>query len=190
MPDKALRLEGIMKKRINMKKAGLKLAKQKYIIIKEILNVLNVNRSHPVTENEIESKLIMYKEFINFRQLLNEINILESYSEQTGFKNEIKNNKDLTYSELLRNKEKLSKILPNFSSLFRIYLTFPISSATGERSFSCLKRIKTWLRNTIGQERLSSLAILNIEKDILINLDEVGRKFCEIKDRRIKFLFD
>ena len=87
MPDKALRLEGIMKKRINMKKAGLKLVKQKYIIIKEILNVLNVNRSHPVTENEIESKLIMYKEFINFRQLLNEINILESYSEQTGFKN-------------------------------------------------------------------------------------------------------
>ena len=167
--------------------------KQKYIIIKEILNVLNVNRSHPVTENEIESKLIMYKEFINFRQLLNEINILESYSEQTGFKNEIKYNKDLTYSELLRNflnKEKLSKILPNFSSLFRIYLTFPISSATGERSFSCLKGVKTWLRNTIGQERLSSLAILNIEKDILINLDEVGRKFCEIKDRRIKFLFD
>ena len=147
-----------------------------------------------MTENEIESKLIMYKEFINFRQLLNEINILESYSEQTGFKNEIlKYNKDLTYSELLRNflnKEKLSKILPNFSSLFRIYLTFPISSATGERSFSCLKRIKSWLRNTIGQERLSSLAILNIEKDILINLDEVGRKFCKIKDRRIKFLFD
>ena len=80
--------------------------------------------------------------------------------------------------------------MPNFSSLFRIYLTFPISSATGERSFSCLKRVKTWLRNTIGQERLSSLEILNIEKDILINLDEVGRKFCKIKDRRIKFLFD
>ena len=81
--------------------------------------------------------------------------------------------------------------MPNFSSLFRIYLTFPISSATGERSFLCLKRFfKTWLRNTIGQERLSSLAILNIEKDILINLDEVGRKICEIKDRRIKFLFD
>jgi hypothetical protein len=158
-----------------------------------ISNVLNVNRSLPVTEYEIESKLIMYKEFINFRQLLNEINILESYSEQTGFKNEIKNSKHLTYSELLRNflnKEKLSKILPNFSTLFRIYLKFPISSATGERSFSCLKRIKTWLRNTIGQERLSSLAILNIEKDILINLDEVGRKFCEIKDGRIKFLFN
>ena len=156
-----------------------------------IYNVLNVNRLNPINEKDLESKLDVYKVFINFRQLINEINILESYSEASGFKNEVKINKNvLTYAELFRNflnKENLSKILPNISTLFRIYLTLPISSATGERSFSCLTRLKTWLRNSIGQERLSDLALLNIEKDIAIDLDKIVRKFCEIKDRRLKF---
>ena len=78
-------------------------------------------------------------------------------------------------------------VIRGISSLFRIYLTLPISSATGERFFSCFTRLKTWLRNSIGQERLSDLALLNIEKDIDIDLDKIVRKFCEIKDRRMKF---
>jgi hypothetical protein len=42
-----------------------------------------------------------------------------------------------------------------------IIWTIPASSSSAERSFSALKRIKTYLRNTQGQER--SLAILCIE---------------------------
>nr|CAI5858450.1 unnamed protein product [Callosobruchus analis] len=36
----------------------------------------------------------------------------------------------------------------------------PVSVASCERSFSKLKLIKTYLRSTMGQERLSGLAIL------------------------------
>ena len=35
------------------------------------------------------------------------------------------------------------------------------SSASGERSFSAAKRLKTWLRSTMSQERFSNLIILN-----------------------------
>ena len=58
-----------------------------------------------------------------------------------------------------------------------------------ERAFSCLKRIKTYLRSTIGQDRLSSLAILNIENEYinLIDLDAVIDEFGNIKNRRMKF---
>jgi len=48
---------------------------------------------------------------------------------------------------------------PNLSTLYKIYYTLPISSATAERSFSRLKLIKTYLRSTIAEDRLSNLAV-------------------------------
>jgi len=53
----------------------------------------------------------------------------------------------------------------------RILLTIPVTVASRKRSFSKLKLIKTYVRVTIGDERLSSLAILTIENDIAVNLD-------------------
>ncbi|XP_008178788.1 uncharacterized protein LOC103307994 [Acyrthosiphon pisum] len=44
-------------------------------------------------------------------------------------------------------------MFPIISSLLRILSTLPVSTATVERSFSTLKRVKTWLRATISQER-------------------------------------
>jgi hypothetical protein len=44
-----------------------------------------------------------------------------------------------------------SEIYPNIYCLLEILATLPVSTATPERSFSSLKRIKTYLRNSIGQ---------------------------------------
>ena len=44
-----------------------------------------------------------------------------------------------------------------------LFLTLPVTVATAERSFSKLKLIKNYLRNTMGQERLSGLSLLAIE---------------------------
>ena len=55
--------------------------------------------------------------------------------------------------------------------MLKLAITLGVSSATGERSFSCLRRIKTFLRSTMNTERLSSLAILSIEKDLALKLD-------------------
>ena len=41
----------------------------------------------------------------------------------------------------------------------------PATSCSAERSFSSLRRLKTYLRNSMGQERLSSLALLHIERE-------------------------
>lgn len=49
----------------------------------------------------------------------------------------------------------------------QLITTTPASSASTERSFSTLKRIKTYLRNSQGQDRMSSLALLSIEKALL-----------------------
>ena len=40
---------------------------------------------------------------------------------------------------------------PNVNTLLKILATLPVSTSTAERTFSCMKRIKTYLRNSIGQ---------------------------------------
>ncbi|MGH0171430.1 UNVERIFIED_CONTAM: hypothetical protein FKN15_061323 [Acipenser sinensis] len=51
--------------------------------------------------------------------------------------------------------------------LISLVMTRGATSAGVERSFSCLKRLKSYTRNTMGQERLKNLAILYIEKGIM-----------------------
>ena len=52
---------------------------------------------------------------------------------------------------------------PNISILLKVSVILPVSNAGVERSFSRLKLIKTYLRSTMSQERLSNLSLLSIE---------------------------
>uniref|UniRef100_A0A8C5AB74 HAT C-terminal dimerisation domain-containing protein n=1 Tax=Gadus morhua TaxID=8049 RepID=A0A8C5AB74_GADMO len=61
-----------------------------------------------------------------------------------------------------------------FVDLYRlicISLTLPVTSASCERSFSCLRRIKNYLRNSSGDTRNSNLALLSINKQRTKTLD-------------------
>ena len=53
------------------------------------------------------------------------------------------------------------KMLPEFAKALKILAT----SCSTERSFSSLRRLKTYLRNSMGQERLSNLALLHVERE-------------------------
>ncbi|WP_209391471.1 hAT transposon family protein, partial [Chryseobacterium sp. RR2-3-20] len=61
----------------------------------------------------------------------------------------------------------LSSVFPESSKLCRLILTIPATSSSAERSFSYLKRIKTYLRNSQKQDKLSALALINIESALL-----------------------
>ena len=68
--------------------------------------------------------------------------------------------------KLLKEKDVLM-MLPEFSKVLKIYSVLPISSCEAERSFSALKRLKTYLRSKMGQNRLSSLALMHLERNIV-----------------------
>ena len=70
-----------------------------------------------------------------------------------------------------------------------LFITLPVTVATAERSFSKLKLIKTYLRSTISQDRLDSLAILSIESEEAWSLDIDGLidMFADKKARLSKF---
>ena len=82
------------------------------------------------------------------------------------------------------------------NNLILLFLTIPYSTASVERSYSALKRIKTYLRNPQGQNRLSNLSLMSIEKSLLKRLmstsvfyDDVTTHFCG-KRRRAELLFN
>lgn len=86
-------------------------------------------------------------------------------------------------------KDEMENLLPNAVIAYRIFLTVPVSVASGERSFSKLKLIKNYLRNSMGQERLNSLAIISIENEIAksIQYDEIIDDFANAKARKMNF---
>ncbi|KAJ4449323.1 hypothetical protein ANN_00721 [Periplaneta americana] len=75
-----------------------------------------------------------------------------------------------------------------------LVLTIPSTSASTERSFSALMRIKSFQRSTQGQERLSSLALMSIEKKLKeirkspTFHSDVIEEFSK-KERRMEFTF-
>nr|XP_047129532.1 uncharacterized protein LOC101239479 [Hydra vulgaris] len=84
-------------------------------------------------------------------------------------------------------QHKMQDFYPNTWIAMRILLTIPVTVASGERSFSKMKLIKTYLRSTMSQDRLSSLGTLSIEKNIAENLDfsTLIKDFCDKKARKI-----
>ena len=85
--------------------------------------------------------------------------------------------------------KELSDVYPNLFVAIRVLLTIPVAVASAERSFSKLKLIKTYLRSTMSQERLSALAILSIERELStkLNYSSIINDFSEAKSRKIPF---
>ncbi|MCI0139915.1 hAT transposon family protein, partial [Enterococcus faecalis] len=62
-----------------------------------------------------------------------------------------------------------------------------VSTASAERSFSTLRRLKTYLRNTMSDTRLTGLALMNIHFDVEIDSEDILRQFDATGRRRINF---
>ena len=68
-----------------------------------------------------------------------------------------------------------------------------MTTSESERSFSTLKIIKTLLRNTMLNKRLKALAMLTIEKNMILEIKDCNKAVIDIfatsKNRRIDLIF-
>ena len=80
---------------------------------------------------------------------------------------------------------------PQTIIVLQIAVTLGVSSSSCERSFSCVKRVKTFLRSSMTTERLSALAILSTEVDLAssIDFDDFLRIFVNNHNNRRIILF-
>lgn len=106
-------------------------------------------------------------------------------------KNLFKGQKLEKIDECLKYLASLASGFPDLYKYFQIVLTTPVANTTGERSFSTLNRLKTYLRTTMSEERLSNLAMISINRDLSNrlreNTDLAINVFGKNNNRRLNF---
>lgn len=93
--------------------------------------------------------------------------------------------------DLLKHSE---MFFPSITIALEIFLSLPATSCTAERSFSTLRRVKTWLRSTTGEDRLNGLCMLSVHREkVKVKksqfIEQVITRFAIEQPRRLQFLF-
>ncbi|XP_076925996.1 uncharacterized protein LOC143589014 [Bidens hawaiensis] len=99
--------------------------------------------------------------------------------------------KDQEMSEAVSMVESTKAVLQNFREcgfdkvLAKLALVLPVATASVERSFSSMKRIKSSLRNRISDDFLNACVICAVEVDELVNVtnEDVIERFQKMKTR-------
>lgn len=78
------------------------------------------------------------------------------------------------------------ELLKEVEKLVQLCLCLPVSTASSERSFSALRRLKMWLRNTISKRRLTHMVLLHVHGDVLdnINIHSIMQEFVRSTPER------
>ncbi|KAH3864340.1 52 kDa repressor of the inhibitor of the protein kinase-like [Dreissena polymorpha] len=77
------------------------------------------------------------------------------------------------------------KLYPNVRTVMEISCVFPVTSCECERSISALGLVKSKLRSSMGQDRLSSLCLLSIHREMDIDIKQVVREFARNNPRKM-----
>ena len=84
-------------------------------------------------------------------------------------------------------------IFPEFSKVVHILAVIPATSCSAERSFSALRRLKTYLRSTLGQQRVSNIADTLLHMPTLLSAmtwtASLISSAVEMKETAISFKF-
>lgn len=142
------------------------------------LRLQNIEKS----EHDAQALLKTYGDDLD-EFFLNEVQHFRAYIlnqepmlEQTSF---------MSLSSMIHERD-LVEVFPNIEIALRIIITAPIANCSAERSFSVLRRIKTYLRSTMKQDRLNFLAVLALNADLVQKIDynELINDFAIKKCRR------
>ena len=78
-------------------------------------------------------------------------------------------------------------LFPNINFLLVFLSSLPVTTSSAERAFSSLKRIKTYCRSTMIEDRLNGLAAAFIHKNVEIDAEKILDLFVEKHQRRFDF---
>ena len=107
-------------------------------------------------------------------------------------RNDINSYAKLTDLMLKIYKQNLVSSFSELLNLLQILVVTPMTTSEAERCFSTLRRVKSFLRSTSGEDRLSALAMLSIEKRMVAEHKDFNQEvidyFCSMKSRRMDFI--
>ena len=75
---------------------------------------------------------------------------------------------------------------PNISQMLKLACTLPVTSCECERSASTLRRLNNFMRVSMGEERLSALAMIHTHYDMVIDMEEAVDIFAQLHTRKLE----
>ena len=150
-----------------------------YINLQEVL--LKASNRHDYS-NKFQTVTDFYGDDFDAAQLCTQLQLLTEH-----FRSVPVGNDKVRFKEIVEFLQSLSTPQHTFYSqvviLVSLVLVMPATNAASERSFSSLRRIKTYLRSTITQSRLNSIMLLQVHRDLTdqINLIDVANDFVDNK---------
>ena len=76
----------------------------------------------------------------------------------------------------------------NIKVCLRILGTLPVTTCTCERSFSSMRRLKTYTRSTMISERLNGIALMHVHQEIVPDIEKVIDLFA-VTNRRFNLIW-
>ena len=89
-----------------------------------------------------------------------------------------------TICDIMNIRQSFKSCNEEIHKLLLLYATMPLSSASAERTFSVMRRLKTWLRSTMAENQLNNRMFAAIHRDRMkhINLRKVASDFIKSGD--------
>ena len=84
-------------------------------------------------------------------------------------------------------KECKTNRFPNLYVLSKIGCTLPVTSCECERSFSAMRRLRTWFRTSLSSQRISELVIINIHRYYSVNYTTIVKRIFILHPRQFNF---
>lgn len=79
---------------------------------------------------------------------------------------------------------------PNIQCMLKIVLTLPVTTSACEWAFSAMRRLKTWLRSTMSNDRLTGVAMMHVHQKVKEDQEKVLRRWDASGHRRIQLAFN
>ena len=94
-----------------------------------------------------------------------------------------------TIAEIFNPMPAAKKQCSEVHKLVKLYYTIPLNSASCERTFSAMRRLKTWLRVNTEANHLNNIMFANIQKKDLdkVDIKSVARECSEKNERRMDY---
>ena len=68
-----------------------------------------------------------------------------------------------------------TKDYPSVRSAIQMIMALPLTTVEAERSFLCMKLVKTWLRSTMTSDHLSDLCVLHCHSERINDTEKINR---------------
>lgn len=121
--------------------------------------LLRAANKEDLTNDQLFDSLCTVADVIDIEELKNELQEIpvhiKLYNQETTVPLK-KITKVSTICDVLNQKQSSKETLPETHKLLCLYHTVPLGSATAERSFSAMRRIKSWLRSAMSENSLNN----------------------------------